>query len=85
MRNLLLLFCLLLASSLVIAQKTNDDVKLFIDCNANCDMTFIKTEINYIDFVPDRFISNDYVMITSQETGSGGEEIILYFSGQLQF
>jgi hypothetical protein len=48
-------------------------------------MTFIKTEINYIDFVPDRFISNDYVMITSQETGSGGEEIILYFSGQLQF
>jgi len=85
MRNLLLLFCLLLASSLVIAQKTNDNVKLFIDCNANCDMTFIKTEINYIDFVPDRFISNDYVMITSQETGSGGEEIILYFSGQLQF
>ena len=85
MRNPLLLFCFLLASSLVIAQKTNDNVKLFIDCNANCDMTFIKTEINYIDFVPDRFISKVYVMITSQETGSGGEEIILYFSGQLQF
>ena len=28
-------------------------------------MNYIKTEINYIDFVPDRFSANVYIMITS--------------------
>ena len=60
-------------------------IKVFIDCNAWCDFSFIKTEINYIDFVPDRFSSNVYILLTTQRTGSGGQEINLYFTGQESF
>lgn len=63
----------------------NDDIKVFIDCNAWCDFDFIRTEINYVNFVRDRFSANIYVMLTSQQTGSGGSELKLYFSGQEQY
>ena len=61
------------------------DIKVFLDCNAWCDMSYIKTEITFVDFVPDRFTSNVYVMITSQETGSGGQELKMFYSGQEKF
>jgi hypothetical protein len=67
------------------SQKAPENVKLFIDCNGWCDFEFIKTEIHYVDFVTDRFTSNVFVLITSQQTGSGGEEIKLYFTGQEEF
>ena len=69
----------------VFSQSKDQGIRVFIDCNADCDFDYIKTEINYVDFVPDRFTSNVYIMVTSQETGSGGEEINMYFSGQQQF
>jgi hypothetical protein len=69
----------------VSAQTPSQGVKVFIDCNAWCDFQFIKTEINYVDFVPDQFNSNVFVMITSQGTGSGGQEIKLFFSGREAF
>lgn len=75
-------------SSVVSAQSkavNKDEIKVFVDCNAWCDMAFIKTEINYVDFVPDRFSSNVYIMITSQSTGSGGDELKLFFAGQENF
>lgn len=87
MRTCLLFFCAFIISipSFTHAQtksKNKDEVKVFVDCNAWCDMSYIKTEVNYVDFVPDRFVANVYVLITSQSTGSGGNELILSFSGQ---
>src|SRR5665647_110598 len=90
MRKFLPLFCTLLFSipSVISAQnKINniDEVKVFVDCNTRCDMRYVKTEINYVDFVPDRFLANVFIMVTSQSTGSGGNEIKLFFSGQENF
>jgi hypothetical protein len=82
------LLCLLsfLIPAITNAQpKNKDELRVFIDCNAWCDMSFIKTEINYVDFVPDRFLANVFIMITSQTTGSGGEEIKLMMGGQENF
>jgi hypothetical protein len=62
-----------------------DEIKVFADCNTWCDMNFIKTEINFVDFVPDRFSANVFIMLTSQSTGSGGREIKLFFTGQENF
>ena len=28
-----------------------DEVKVFVDCNARCDMSYVKTEINYVDLI----------------------------------
>ncbi len=82
----LLYLLLLVLPSLAGAQSKNkDEIRVFIDCNSWCDMSFIKTEINYVDFVPDRFLANVYIMITSQTTGSGGEEVRLLMGGQENF
>ena len=64
---------------------TKDEVKVFVDCNGWCDMNFVKTEINYVDFVPDRFLANVFIMVTDQTTGSGGSEVKLFFNGQENF
>jgi len=87
MGKYLLLFLMpVLMPALIAAQaKNKDEIKVFVDCNAWCDMDYIKTEINYVDFVPDRFTANVYVMITSQSTGSGGIELKLFFSGRENF
>ncbi len=90
MRKRCLVFCILffLLHSISFAQikpKANDDVRVFVDCNTWCDMSYIKTEINYIDFVPDRFSANVFIMVTSQSTGSGGREINLFLNGQENF
>ncbi len=88
MRKNLLLFSILLLLIPAIASaqaKNKDEIKVFLDCNAWCDMSYIKTEINYVDFVPDRFLANIYIMITSQSTGSGGREIKMQLGGQENF
>ena len=90
MRKQTLLICLMAIffTSIINAQNkpnNKDEIKVAIDCTAWCDMSYIKTEINYVDFVPDRLLSNIYIMITSQSTGSGGEELKLFFSGRENF
>ena len=88
MRKIILLLCILIfiCTVFVSAQtKNKDEVRVFLNCTAWCDMSYIKTEINYVDFVPDRFLANVYIMITSQSTGSGGKEIKLLLDGQENF
>jgi len=62
-----------------------DRLKVFIDCLKGCDMNFIRTEINLIDFTPDRQAADVHVLINDQNTGSGGDEYQLIFFGQNQF
>jgi hypothetical protein len=59
-----------------------ENLRVFLDCQSYCDQDFIKREINYVDYVNDRFQSNVYVLITSQATGSGGRSYKLQFTGQ---
>jgi hypothetical protein len=66
--------------------KQTDKIRVFLDCNArNCDISFIKTELTWVDYVNDRFSSNVYVMITSLTTGGGGQKYQVIFSGQQEF
>ncbi|NJN42246.1 MAG: hypothetical protein HC811_08520 [Flammeovirgaceae bacterium] len=61
-------------------------LKVFIDCsNTNCDETFIRTEINLVDFLLDRVASDVHVLITSQDIGSGGDQYQLIFFGQNEY
>lgn len=46
---------------------------------------YIKTEIPYINYVRDRFGGDVHLLITSQMTGSGGEDYTLFFLGQRSF
>ena len=61
-------------------------VKLFIDCsNTWCDLTFIKSEINYVDFVLDNKAADVHALITQQGNGGGGSQYQLIFYGQNNF
>jgi hypothetical protein len=77
---------LVLVPFLVAAQEKNPSVlRVYIDCNYYCDFTYIKTNIDYIDFVPDQFSAQVQVIVTAQQTGSGGSAVQLYFRGLLAF
>ncbi len=61
--------------------------RIFIDC-VDCDgndFNYFRTEINFVNFVRDRFDADVYVLITGQTTGGGGSEITLEFKGQHKF
>jgi hypothetical protein len=61
-------------------------LKVFIDCsNTWCDLTFIKTEINIVDYLLDNIASDLHILITEQSTGSGGSQYQLIFFGQNNF
>jgi hypothetical protein len=82
-----LLFILLIASAPAFPQQAKLlRLKVFIDCNSTwCDMQYIRSEINIVDFLFDNLAADVHVLITSQPTGSGGNQYQLIFFGQQQF
>jgi len=61
-------------------------LKVFIDCsNTWCDMNFIRSEINVVDFLLDQVAADVHMLITEQNTGSGGSKYQLIFFGQHNF
>ena len=51
--------------------------KLFLDCRTYCDRTYIKTEIDFVDYMLDRQSSDLYILLIDQNTGSGGTEFVM--------
>jgi hypothetical protein len=89
MRTFLCAISFLLFVSYSNSQQTtssNSRLKVYIDCsNTWCDQTFIKTEINIVDFLLDNVAADLHILITEQSTGSGGIQYQLIFFGQNQF
>src|SRR6187401_3857122 len=88
MRKPFLLITLVFFTFLIKAQNTQPAhrLKVFIDCsNTWCDQTFIKTEINIVDFLLDNQAADLHILITEQETGGGGSQYQLIFFGQNKF
>ena len=81
------LFVVLIASTVSFAQQSiPSKLKVFIDCsNTWCDMQYIRSAINIVDFLLDNAAADVHVLITSQSTGSGGDLYQLIFFGQKQF
>lgn len=79
--SLLLICCTITLFS--IAQNTpKKRLSVFVDCsNMWCDLTYIRTEINVVDFVIDRIAADVHVLLTAQNIGSGGEQFQLIFYG----
>jgi hypothetical protein len=82
-----LLVVLLIASTVSFAQQSMPPkLKVFIDCsNTWCDMQYIRSAINIVDFLLDNTAADVHVLITSQSTGSGGDQYQLIFFGQNYF
>jgi len=59
-------------------------LNVYLDC-MRCDKEYLQQELSYINFVRDQKDADVYVMVLTQETGSGGTEYELEFTGQNEF
>lgn len=58
-------------------------VRVYLDCSGfYCERDFYQTEIAFVTHVRDRGDAEVHVLITSQETGAGGNAYTLAFLGQ---
>ena len=83
------MICLFLTSIFSSAQNNNpvnQRLRVFIDCKAwNCPFDYIRSEINFVDYVNDRYAANVFILFTSSTTGGGGQEYKIYFEGLENF
>jgi hypothetical protein len=56
-------------------------LRVFLDCNF-CDFDFMRTEINFVDYVRNRQDAEVHILVTDQPTGGGGTEFTLHFIGR---
>ena len=61
-----------------------ENLRVFVD-NCPCSLDYLRTEINYIDYVRDRSDADVHVLFTYQSTGAGGTAYTLYFIGLRRF
>ncbi len=81
----LLTFILLIQVSFAQNNPAPRRLKVFVDCLTGCDLNYIRSEVNIIDYSLDRQAADVHVLINDQNTGSGGDEYQLIFFGQNQF
>ena len=67
------------------AQTASGAIRVFLDCGHNCDETFIRQELTFVDYVRDRTEADVHILITTQPTGGGGTEFTLKFIGLGRF
>jgi hypothetical protein len=79
--GLLILFFLLSFQNLVAQSGSGLDPipNVYLDCSA-CDVTYIRTNITFVNYVRDQDDASIYLHITDQRTGGGGREYTLVFS-----
>lgn len=57
---------------------------VYLDCGA-CDVTYIRTNITFVNYVRDQDDASIYLTIDDQRTGGGGREYVLHFRGMDHF
>lgn len=85
MRNVISAVLLLSCINAMAQDADTAKLKVFMDCRAGCDLTYIRTEIQVVDFVVDQVAADVHVLVTAQGVGSGGQQYQLEFHGQHQY
>lgn len=65
------------------ASRLDRPLRVFIDCRGpGCDETFFRSELTWIDHVRDQGDADLHLLVTSQDTGGGGEEFTIRLIGR---
>lgn len=64
-------------------ESVNGALKVFMDCR--CDMDYIRQQIPYVNYVREVKEAEVYVLVTSQNAGSGGNRFTFNYQGLKQF
>lgn len=60
----------------------NNKLSIFLDCQRTwCDLNFIRTEVNVVDYYLDRTKADVHVLITQQRAGTDRQQIQVIFFG----
>ncbi len=89
-RGALTLVALCLGVSLSAAASTaqgqesqSDALRIFFDCSGrDCNSTYYRTEIPWVNWVRDRTLAQVHLIMTSEQNASGGREYSFDFLGQ---
>jgi hypothetical protein len=81
-----LVAALLLVSGAAAQEQTAspDAPRVFLDCNY-CEGDYMRTELNWLNWVRDAADAQVHVLVTRQSTGGGGNEWVLTFIGLKEF
>ncbi len=60
-------------------------VRLYLDCQYECDLEFTRTEIPWVDHVRDRADADVHVLVTTRSTAASAREFTLTFIGLKEF
>jgi hypothetical protein len=90
MKKVLLYFSLFFLSHGYAQQDTIKDTaavhhkapKVYIDCQAGCDMQYIRAHMPYLNFVMDMRLSDAYILITGVANGGGGRQHTLFVTDE---
>jgi hypothetical protein len=77
----LVFFCYVFQS---FSQDENASLRIFLDCNT-CDNTYIKQNLNNVQFVRDQNYADVHLFFTRQTNGSGGRLYEIEFIGKNEF
>ena len=78
--RLLITLGLYLLTITALAQEEADLPDVFIDCQTNCPLTFIRQEIDFVNYQRDRQTAEIYVLVTSQSASAGAREYQMIFN-----
>ncbi|MFB3854384.1 MAG: hypothetical protein ACE148_11240 [Vicinamibacterales bacterium] len=62
-----------------------EGVRIFLDCHARCDSSYIRTELAFVDHVRDREVADVHILVTTEPAGGGGTQYTLNFIGLRRF
>lgn len=80
-----LLVLLLIPATAAAQTGANGGVRVFLDCSYFCDDNFVRTEINFVNWVRDRADAQVHVIVSRLTTGGGGSAYTLTFAGLREF
>ena len=63
-------------------------LRVFLDCQGGvrgCDRDFFVQELNYVNWVRDRFDGDVHLLVTTLNAGNGGRELTINFIGQKKY
>ena len=68
----------------LIAEAVDSRIKIYLDCD-DCNFSFFRRSITYVDFVRDAKLAEVHIFVTEQKTASNSVEYALNFIGFNQF
>lgn len=60
-------------------------LRVFVDCNYECDTEYLRQNVLFVDYVRDRTVADLHVLVTTQGTGGGGWAWTVKFIGLGRF